>query len=227
MRFWGLKSIVVVVSVVAVVVGMGALAAGSATNQSAWALKGTWADTCSCKISCPCLFGSGPTEAFCEGSSLLEVEEGHYGGVEIDGLTAIVTYRVGKWARIYVADTATEKQADAVASVMPLAVPFLGMGPIENVEVVPLSVEWTETMLKYAVPESAVELEMVMGANGEPIKIANLPMKGLPFPEFHDHTQYRSVSSTHDSESHDFEWSGRNGFVSKVDRTGEIPGEDS
>ncbi len=223
MRSWGPKSVVVVAGLATVVVGMGAFAVGGATTESEWALKGIWSDTCSCKISCPCLFGSGPTEAFCEGSSLLEVEEGHYGGIEIDGLTAMVTYRVGAGARIYVADTSTSKQADAIASVIPLAVPFLGMGPIETVEVVPLSVERTETMLKYAAPESTVELEIVMGANGEPIRIANLPVKGLPFPESHDHTQYRSVLSKHDSESHDFEWSGRNGFVSKVDRAGDLP----
>jgi hypothetical protein len=135
--------------------------------------------------------------------------------------------RVGKWARIYVADTATPEQTDAVASVIPLAVPFLGMGPVETVEVVPISVERTETMVKYAAPESAVELEIVMGANGKPVQIANLPVKGLPFPEFHDHTQYKSVRSKHHSEAHQFEWSGRNGFVSKVDRAGDVPSGDS
>lgn len=227
MRSRGLKPTVVVAGLVAVVVGMGALAVGSAMTESEWALKGSWSDTCSCKVSCPCMFGSGPTEGFCEGSSLLEVEEGHYGGVEIDGLSAVVTYRVGKWARIYVADTATPEQVDAVASLIPLAVPFMGMGEIETVDVVPVSVERTETMVKYAVPESTVELEIVMGANDEPIKIANLPMKGLPFPEFHDHTQYKSVLSKHDSEAHNFEWSGRNGFVSRVDRSGNLPNDDS
>ena len=227
MRSWGLKPVVVVAGLATVIVGMGAFAARSATTESEWALKGSWSDTCSCKVSCPCFFGSEPTEGFCEGTSLLEIEEGHYGGVEIDGLTAMVSMRVGKWARIYVADTATPEQAEAVASVIPLVLPFLSMGPIETVEVVPLSVERTETMLKYAAPDSTVELEIVMGANGEPIRIANLPVKGLPFPEFHDHTQYRSVRSKHDSEAHHFEWSGRNGFVTKVDRAGDLPSGDS
>ena len=227
MRSWNLKLVVVVAGLATVVVGMGALAARSATTESEWALKGTWSDTCSCKVSCPCFFGSEPTEAFCEGSSLFEVEKGHYGGVEIDGLTAVVSYRAAKWTRIYVVDTATPEQVDAIASAIPLAVPFLGLGPIETVEVAPISVERTETMLKYAAPESSVELEIVMGANGEPIKLANLPMKGLPFPEVHDHTQYKALSSKHDSEAHHFEWSGRSGFVSKVDRAGDLPSGDS
>lgn len=227
MRLWSLKSVVIVAGLATVVVGMGALAAGSATTESEWALKGSWSDTCSCKVSCPCFFGSEPTEGFCEGSSLFEVEEGHYGGVEFGGLTAIVSYRAGKWARIYVVDSATDEQADAFASAIPLAVPFLGMGPIESVEIVPISVERTGTMLKYAAPESTVELEIVMGENGEPIKLENLPMKGLPFPEVHDHTQYKSVLSKHDSEAHNFEWSGRSAFVSKLDRSGDIASGDS
>lgn len=227
MRSWGLKSVVVVAGLVTGVVGMGAFVAWSATAESEWALKGSWSDTCSCKVSCPCFFGSGPTEEFCEGSSLFEVEKGHYGGVEIDGLTAIVTYRAGKWTRIYVAETATPEQADAVAAVIPLAVPFLGMGPIEAVEVVPISVERTETMVKYAAPESMVEIEIVMGANGEPVRLENMPVKGLPFPDLHDHTQYKSVLAKHDSEAHQFERSGTSGFVSKVDRAGDIPSGDS
>jgi hypothetical protein len=227
MRSWALKSVVVVVGLVTVALGMGALAARSSMTESEWAFKGSWSDTCSCKVPCPCFFGSGPTEAFCEGSSLLEVEKGHYGGVEIDGLAAVVSYRSGKWTRIYVTDTATPEQAEAFASVIPLAVPFLGMGPTETVEVVPISVERTETTLKYAVPESRVEIEAVMGDNGEPIRLANLPAKGLPFPEVHDHTQYKSVLSKHDSEAHQFEWSGRSGFVSKVERAGDIPSGDS
>ncbi len=226
MNSWGLKQVAAVAGLAALI-GVAAFAARTATAGSGWALKGTWSDTCSCKVACPCFFGSGPTEAFCEGTSLLEIEEGHYGGVEIDGLTAMVTMRIGEWTRIYVAETATAEQAEALGAVIPLALPFLAMGEIETVEVVPISVERTETMVKYAAPESTVELEIVMGANGEPIRIANLPVKGLPFPEVHDHTQYRSVLSKHDSEAHHFEWSGRNGFVSKVDRAGDLPSGDS
>ena len=222
MRRTSFKLIVVAV-LATVVVGLTTFAARSATTGSGWALAGSWSDTCSCKVTCPCFFGSEPTEHFCEGTSLLEIDEGHYRGVEIDGLTAIVTMRIGQWTRIYVEETATPEQAEALGAVIPLALPFLGAGELETVQVVPISVERTATTLKYAAPESSVELEIVVGADGEPIRIANMPVKGLPFPEVHDHTQYRSVLSKHDSDAHQFEWSGRNGFVSKVDRAGEVP----
>ena len=145
--------------------------------------------------------------------------------LEIDGLAAIVSMRMGEWARIYIADTASPEQADAFGSLIPLALPFLGMGVIETVEVVPLSIERTETMLKYASHESAVQIDIVMGANGEPIRIANLPMKGSHFPEVHGHTQYRAAYSKHRSEGHQFEWEGRNGFTSTIDLAGDLPDE--
>jgi len=222
MRSWSLKLFVVVAGVATLVAGMGAFAAGGASEESGWALKGRWSDTCSCDVTCPCFFGSEPTEHFCEGTSLVEIEEGHYGGVEIAGLTAMVTMRIGKWTRIYVAEGATAEQAEAVASAIPLALPFLGMGTLETVQIVPISVERTETTLKYAAPESTVEIEILEGADGEPIRIENMPRKGLPFPEIYDHTQYRSVLSKHDSDAHQFEWRGRNGFTSKVDRAGAL-----
>lgn len=210
----------VVAGLATLVVAMGAFVVRGASEEAGWALKGAWSDTCSCEVACPCFFGSEPTEHFCEGTSLFEIEKGHYGDVEIDGLTAMVTMRAGKWTRIYVANTATPEQVEAVASVIPLAVPFLAMGTIEAVQAVPISVERTETTLRYGTPESTVEIEIVKGANGAPIHITNMPTKGLPFPEIHDHTQYRSVLSKHDSEAHSFEWSGRNAFVSKIDRAG-------
>ena len=74
--------------------------------------------------------------------------------------------------------------------------------------------------MKYSVPETVVELALVESAGGQPIKLLNLPAKGTPFPELHDHTQYKSIRLEHDSDDHDFSWSGRNGFVSKVDLSG-------
>ncbi len=220
MRSNGLKSIVVVAVLAIVVVGIGALAARSATTGSGWALKGTWSDTCSCKVSCPCFFGSGPTESFCEGSSLIEIEEGHYGGVNLDGMAVVVSYRSGKWGKFYVADTASSEQAEAIAALVPTAIPFLGKGPIESVEIVPVSVEKTETMVKFASPESSVEIHVVMGANGKPVNLENLPVKGLPFPDASDHVQYKAAHSKHHSADHQFEWEGRNGFVSRLDIEG-------
>ena len=48
----------------------------------------------------------------------MEIESGHYGDVEIDGLSAVLTYRLGEWLRVYVDDKASDAQVDAVAAVL-------------------------------------------------------------------------------------------------------------
>ena len=220
-----LKPITLILLVAVLVAGSDTLATDIATAEAGWAVKGTWSDTCSCKVSCTCFMGSGPTEHFCEGSSLVEIDEGHYDGVELDGLKAMFSHRIGQWARIYVADTATPEQVDALTAVIPLTIPFIEEKIIETVEVVPISVERTETTIRFSAPETTVELEIVLGANGTPVSISNLPLKGLPFPEVLDHRQYKSILSKHESEAHHFEWSDRNGFVARVDRSGELPAQ--
>lgn len=201
-------------------VSLSTYVAGSDVSAPSWAVKGAWTDACCCKVPCPCLFGSGPTEGYCEGASLLEIASGHYGDVSLDGVSAVAAYSVGKWAKIYVSDTASKEQVEALAAVLPKGVPFLGLGPILKVEAVPLHVERFGNTVKYSVPETSVEIVMLESANGKPIKIENLPAKGLPFPVFHDHTQYKSRSLVHDSSDRKFNWSGRNAYISTVDIAG-------
>lgn len=193
---------------------------GTTADDSDWTLAGVWTDSCSCKVTCPCLFGSGPTEGYCEGASLLEIESGRAGGIRLDGTAVVATYRVGKWARISVGDNASPEQVEALAALVPRVMPFLAKGSIDEVEVVPLTVERSGEAVRFSVPETSVALELVRGANGEPIKLQNLPVPGTPFPPFHDHTQYRSIHLRHRSEGREFSHSGRNGFVSRVELAG-------
>lgn len=195
-------------------------ATGSSAAESLWAIQGSWTDSCCCKVSCPCFFGTKPTEGYCQGASLIEIEHGHHGDVKLDGTSLVVAYHVGQWTRIYVGEGATEEQARAVAAVLPKALPFLGKGPIESVETVPLIVERSGDRVKYSVAATTVELALVEGADGQPIRLENLPAKGAPFPKLRDHTQYKSIHLDHDSGDHKFSWSGRNGFSSKLDLSG-------
>ena len=193
---------------------------GSAASNPEWAVKGTWTDACCCKVSCPCLFGSKPTEGFCQGASHLQIEAGNYGDVKLDGLAVVLTHDIGKWAKIYVSDAANPKQVEALAELMPEVFPFLAKGPIKKVETVPVSVERGDKTVKFSVPETTVELALVEGADGQPIKLQNLPAKGTPFPRSHDHTQYKSILMEHKGGDDSFSWSERNGFVSKLDLAG-------
>ena len=195
-------------------------AAGSASTTPGWAIQGAWTDSCWCKVACPCLFGTKPTEGYCEGASLLEIESGHFGDVSLDGTAAVATYRVGNWAKIFVSDSASPEQVKALAAVIPLAMPFLAKGTLEPARTVPLAVERSEGAIRFSVPETVVELALLESAGGGPIKLHNLPAKGTPFPQFHDHTQYKSVLLEHRSDDRSFSWTGRNGFASRVDMSG-------
>jgi len=57
-----------------------------------WRLKGKWLKNCSCDYGCPCDFNSTPTNTVCEGMVAQEIEEGHFGDVDLSGL---------RWAGIY------------------------------------------------------------------------------------------------------------------------------
>jgi len=57
------------------------------------AIKAGYTDSCSCQPSCPCLFGSAPTLGHCEGVTLVEIESGHYGDVQLDGINVLAVYR--------------------------------------------------------------------------------------------------------------------------------------
>jgi hypothetical protein len=193
---------------------------GSGESSPEWAVKGTWTDACCCKVSCPCLFGNKPTEGFCQGASHLQIETGNYGDLKLDGLAVVSTHEIGKWAKIYVSDAANPKQAEALATLMPKVLPFLAKGPITKVETGPVSLERGESTVKFSIPETTVELALVEGADGAPIKLQNLPAKGTPFPRSHDHTQYKSILMEHKGGDESFSWSGRNGFVSTFDLAG-------
>ena len=72
-------------------------------------------------------------------------------------------------------------------------------------------------------PNTRAEIEIMKGKNGKPIKVQNLPAPGLPFPEFIDHTQYRTVVLKHEGEDKQFEYSGTNGFTARIEAAAPAP----
>jgi hypothetical protein len=67
----------------------------------------------------------------------------------------------------------------------------------------------TGDRVTFSGPESSVEMQVMRGFDGQPVKILNLPS-----PVFQDYTQYRSVGHRHTSANHTFSHSGTNGFTS-------------
>jgi len=196
--------------------------------ETDWALKGDWSESCCCQAACPCVFGSAPTKGHCDGSALFEIDKGHYGDVKVDGIKAVVTYRIGEWLRVYIEEKATEAQVDAVAKVLnqetTFGFLFVGEGEtrVLSVEKAPITVEKTDSKIAFSVPDSKVELEVMNGPNGKVIRIENLAI-----PWFvNGYEQYVAKTTSHERDGTEFSYEGTNGATSYVDAVGSIAADE-
>ena len=89
-----------------------------------WKLSGIYFEACSCDIACPCTFLSAPTTGECTALVGWHIENGNFSNTNLDGLNvALAAYAPGhmlevKWkAAVYVDETATESQKDALTQI--------------------------------------------------------------------------------------------------------------
>ena len=176
-----------------------------------WHLVATVAESCSCTVSCPCNFGGEPTKNPCEGNRLIAIKSGHYEGVDLAGVSFLVTFTMRSWSKIYVSDMVSEKQMAAVESLLPIAFAGFHRGMLSFTKA-PITMDLTEKRVRFSGPESSVDMEVMSGLGGKPVKVLNLPN-----PAYQDYTQYRSVVHTHASDKTTFSYSGTNGFTSTME----------
>lgn len=90
-----------------------------------WEIRAKEFANCNCTYGCPCQFNALPTKGFCEAVVAMEIEEGHYGDVKLDGL------RMGgifQWpgavheghgrCQPFIDERADEKQREALLKIM-------------------------------------------------------------------------------------------------------------
>jgi hypothetical protein len=176
-----------------------------------WHLTTMVAESCSCAISCPCNFGSEPTHMPCHGNRLISIKSGHYQDVDLAGVAFLVTFMMRDWSKIYLSDRATDRQTAAVKSLLPIAFSGFHRGMLSFAKA-PLTMEISANRVAYSVPESSVDMELMRGFDGKPVKVLNLPN-----PAYQDYTQYRSVVLRHESADRKFSYSGTTGFTSTMD----------
>ncbi len=90
-----------------------------------WNIKTRQLATCSCNYGCPCEFNAPPTRTPCEGVMALEIVEGYFGDVRLDGLRVAGVYRWpgpvhegrGTWWSI-IDKRATEEQIAALFKIL-------------------------------------------------------------------------------------------------------------
>jgi len=198
------------------------VAATPATPE--WVLKADYLDACSCDLACPCLFGGSPTRGFCKGATLVEIKEGHYGEVDLAGVTVLAVYNGGKWIKFFVNDNATKAQTDAVVEFLPVAEGFF-QAPVRDIRNVPISVERAKDKVKVTTDGTVVELEQIRNSKGEPIKVSGLPAHGFPGLPYIDHTQYKTIALTHESEKENFNFSDTTGYTARIEASSDTAGE--
>ncbi len=196
---------------VAVTIALLVLTVPMRAQTPSWRLSATVAESCSCTISCPCNFGGRPNRNPCEGNRMISIDSGRYGDTDLAGVQFLVTFEMGTWSKIYVSDKVSAAQQKAVEALLPLAFAGFHKGML-SFSKVPITMEINDSRVRFLPPESSVDMEVVRGYNGQAIKIMNLPGVALQ-----NYTQFKSVSHTHTSATHNWKHSGTNGFVSKMD----------
>ncbi len=197
--------------IAAVCICLVALTAPPRAAAPNWHLVATVAESCSCTISCPCNFGGEPNRNPCEGNRLIAIKSGHYEDVDLGGVSFLVTFTMRSWSKIYVSDKVSDRQMAAVEALLPIAFAGFHRGMLSFTKA-PITMDITEKRVTFSGPESSVEMEVMSGFGGKPVKVLNLPN-----PAYQDYTQYKSVVHKHASDKTTFSYSGTNGFTSTMD----------
>jgi len=158
-----------------------------------WKLAGSYFDTCSCDVVCPCTasLALGATHDRCKGTLVLRVEEGDVEGTDVSGLTvaAIVDspkvmsdggWRVG----VFIDTAASDKQAEKLAAVFSGALggPMQALAPLigEHLGIERATIEVREDGLRHSVRiADAVDFEIedvvpFGSETGEPAKLTGV-----------------------------------------------------
>lgn len=185
-----------------------------------WLLNADYVDACSCDLTCPCIFGESSTHGYCRGATLVDIKEGHYGQMDLSGITVLAIYDGGNWIKYLVSENATREQTETVAEFLPIAEGFFD-SPLREVKNGPISVERTEDTVKISTEETVVELQLKRGLTGKPIKVVGVPAHGFPGLPYLNHTQYKTITLRHNSAGESYSFSGTNGYTAEIDASSE------
>jgi len=101
-----------------------------------WEIKVDYVETCNCNFGCPCNFSGYPSEGFCQALVGFHVRQGRFGRTKLDGLDVIeaiswpgAIHQGGGTLRLYISDTATAEQREALATIF--SGRAKGSGPFE------------------------------------------------------------------------------------------------
>jgi hypothetical protein len=129
-----------------------------------WRIAGSYFETCSCDVVCPCTasFSLGATNDYCRVVLVFNVKDGEVEGVEVSGLTVAAVAETpkvmtdGNWrVGVFIDAAASDEQAEKLGGVFSGALggPMEALGPLigENLGVERAAIEVHEDGLKHSV----------------------------------------------------------------------------
>lgn len=159
----------------------------------AWNVSGSYFETCSCDVVCPCTasMSLGATRERCKVTLVFNIEEGEIEGTDVGGLVVAAvadTPKVmseGNWRLgVVIDETASEDQAEKLGGVFSGALggPMAALGPLvgESLGVERLPIEVSEEGLKHSVrigDAADFEIEDVVPfgvESGEPARVTGI-----------------------------------------------------
>ena len=88
-------------------------------------MRGAILEACNCNVSCPCNFGSDPTQVPCDVVIGFHIEQGSHGNTQLDGLNWVFYARVpgnffagGFTMGVYLDQRANQEQAQALGTIL-------------------------------------------------------------------------------------------------------------
>ena len=158
-----------------------------------WNLTGTYFETCSCDLFCPCniSMAHGATYDYCRVTLVFNITEGQVDGTDIGGLKVVAiadTPKVmteGNWKLgVFVDEQASDEQAEKLLGVFSgqMGGPMAGLAPLigENLGVERAPIEVREDGLKHSVKigdaiDFEVEDVVPFGVeSGEPARLSGI-----------------------------------------------------
>jgi hypothetical protein len=159
----------------------------------AWNLEGTYFETCSCDVPCPCTASLtlGADLDYCRALLAFNISSGDVDGVDVGGITAAMVVDSpkvmsdGGWkVGLFISDTASDEQAEALGKIFSgdLGGPPAALGPLLGeflgVERAPMEVNEDGLVHSLKIGDGvdiSVEDVVPFGSeSGEPAQLANI-----------------------------------------------------
>jgi hypothetical protein len=188
-----------------------------------FSVKGDYFETCSCDVSCPCIWLGPATQESCELLLAWHVSEGQKDGIDVSGLNAVMAVHTlkqmteGGWkVALYLDDRATPQQSDALGAVFSggagghLAALGPLIGEVVGVSAASISFNRSGRSLKATVGDLlSMEAEELVGMDGSHPPVITNPLLGVVAQPV---TQARAGAVRY-RDHWDSEFSGTNSFI--------------